>query len=96
MQDLSLRYVALRKTKGEIRQNYYFFATVKESVCQDLRSNEGVLKWFPLKETGRLVMPFTAKHVMEHYCTTGQFSDKLYTGIANENGVKFVELPETK
>lgn len=96
VQDLSLRYVTLRKTKDEIRQNYYFFATVKESVCQDLRSNEGVLKWFPLKETGRLVMPFTAKHVMEHYCTTGQFSDKLYTGIANENGVKFVELPETK
>ena len=24
--DLELRYVSLRRTKGEIRQNYYFFA----------------------------------------------------------------------
>ena len=39
-------------------------------------------------------MPFTAKYVMEHYCTTGRLSDALYTGIAKENGVDFIELPE--
>ena len=26
IENLSLRYVTLRRTKGEIRQNYYFFA----------------------------------------------------------------------
>ena len=39
-------------------------------------------------------MPYTAKYVMEHYCTTGRFSDELYTGVANEKGVEFIELPE--
>ena len=29
---LTLRYITLRRTKGEIRQNYYFFAELKESV----------------------------------------------------------------
>jgi len=31
---------------------------------------------------------------MEHYCATGQFSDKLYAGVTNENGVEFMELLE--
>ena len=40
--NLSLRYVTLRRTKGEIRQNYYFFAILNEEVSDDLVSNEGV------------------------------------------------------
>lgn len=94
IQNLSLRYITLRRTNGEIRQNYYFFANIRETVPAELHSNEGAVKWFPLKETGDLDMPYTAKHVMRHYCTKGRFSAKLYTGIANETGVEFVELPE--
>lgn len=30
--NLSLRYITLRRTRGEIRQNYYFFANLKENV----------------------------------------------------------------
>ena len=30
IKDLSLRYVTLRRAKGEIRQNYYFFCRVKQ------------------------------------------------------------------
>ena len=44
-------YIAFRKTKGEIRQNYYFFADIKEHVDDNLVSNEGLCKWFPLEET---------------------------------------------
>ena len=94
IENLSLRYVTLRRIKGEIRQNYYFFANLKESIGDALYSNEGILKWFLLKDIGELEMPYTAKYVMEHYCETGQFSDKLYTGVTNENGVRFMELPE--
>ena len=94
IENLSLRYVTLRRIKGEIRQNYYFFANLKESIGDALYSNEGILKWFLLKDIGELEMPYTAKYVMEHYCATGQFSDKLYTGVTNENGVRFMELPE--
>jgi len=94
IENLSLRYVALRKTKGEIRQNYYFFANLKENISDDLHSNEGTVRWFSVKDIHALEMPYTAKYVMEHYCKIGRFSDKLYTGVANENGVEFIELPE--
>lgn len=94
VQNLSLRYVTLRRTNGEIRQNYYFFANLKENISDDLVSNEGNVKWFSMKEIGDLEMPYTAKHVMEHYCSIGQFSDTLYVGVTNENGVEFLALPE--
>ena len=92
--NLSLKYITLRRTNGEIRQNYYFFASLKENVSDDLCSNEGNVKWFSIQEIGALEMPYTAKYVMEHYCTTGRFSDKLYVGVTNEKGVEFTELPE--
>lgn len=92
--NLSMRYVTLRRTNGEIRQNYYFFANLKENVTDDLCSNEGDVKWFPVKDIGILEMPYTAKYVIEHYCVTGRFTDKLYVGVTNEKGVEFIELPE--
>ncbi|MBE6753767.1 MAG: NUDIX domain-containing protein [Ruminococcaceae bacterium] len=67
IRNLSLRYVALRRAKGEIRQNYYFFADLREDAKEDLTSNEGVLRWFPLDEIGGLPMPYTARYVMERY-----------------------------
>ncbi len=92
--NLSLRYITLRKTNGEIRQNYYFFANLNENVTDNLSSNEGRVKWFSMKDISTLEMPYTAKYVMEHYCSTGRFLDKLYAGVTNENGVDFIELPE--
>ena len=47
---LSLRYITMKNTNGEIRQNYYFFAKLKEYVNENLSSNEGVCKWFSLDE----------------------------------------------
>ena len=94
IRNLSLRYVTLRRTKGEIRQNYYFFAILNEEVSDDLVSNEGELKWFSLNKLDELEMPYTARYVMDHYCLVGQYSDKIYTGVANENEVIFLELPE--
>ena len=44
--NLSLRYVTLRRTKGEIRQTYYFFANLKEYISDDLHSSEGNVNWF--------------------------------------------------
>ena len=94
IENLSLRYVALFRTKGEIRQNYYFYANLKEDISDELVSNEGTLKWFDIKDIHDLEMPYTAKYVMEHYCAIGRFSDKLYAGVTNEKGVEFLELPE--
>jgi len=94
IENLSLRYITLRRTNGEIRQNYYFFADLAEHTPEDLVSNEGQVQWFSIDEIGGLEMPYTAKYVMKHYCAAGRFSDKLYAGVTNENGVEFVEIPE--
>lgn len=94
IEGMNLRYITLRGTKGEIRQNYYFFAELKEHVDENLTSNEGVCKWFPLDEIGGLEMPFTAKYMMEHYCKVGRLTNKVYVGVANPDGAKFCELPE--
>ena len=93
LQNLSLRYIALRSTNGEIRQNYYFFANLKGDVTSDLYSNEGTLQWFSLEEVNVLDMPLTAKGVIEHYCEIGRFTEELYIGVTKEDGVAFLELP---
>lgn len=95
IENLMLRYITLRKTNGEIRQNYYFFADVKKDVSDNLVSNEGVCKWFHLDDIHSLEMPHTAKYVMEHYCTTGRYNDKTYIGISNTDKAEFFELSES-
>lgn len=92
---LALRYITLRSTNNEIRQNYYFFAGLKENVNENLSSNEGTCKWFSLDEIGSLEMPFTAKYVIEHFCKTGRFTDKLYVGVTTTDRVDFYVLPES-
>ena len=64
IENLRLRYVTLRRSKGEIRQNYYFFADLKNGVSEEMVSNEGISKWFPLSELTSLEMPFTSKYVI--------------------------------
>ena len=92
--DFHLRYVALRRTQGEIRQNYYFFARIKDGFPREFASDEGILKWVSFDEVMKLKMPFTAQHVMEHYLAIGRFDHKLYAGVGNEDSVKFLELTE--
>lgn len=94
LDNLALRYVTLTRINGEIRQNYYFFADLKENADGDLSSNEGACQWFSLADTHSLEMPFTAKFVMEHFCAIGRYTDKLYAGIGNPDKVEFLELLE--
>lgn len=94
IENLRLRYITLKRSKGEIRQNYYFFADLKEGVNETFSSDEGICKWFPLSEVPFLDMPFTSKYVMEHYLHTGCRTDKIYGGIADGEKVVFTELPE--
>ncbi|MBQ2900974.1 MAG: NUDIX domain-containing protein [Agathobacter sp.] len=95
VEDLRLRYVALRNTKGEIRQNYYFFAELKDYIDENLHSNEGECKWFPLDEIAALEMPVTAKYVMEHYCKEGRFTDRVYVGVTYPDRIEMNELIES-
>ncbi len=94
LKNIELRYVTLRRTNGEIRQNYYFFAELRELANVDFVSNEGVLKWFDISELRTFEMTYIVRYVLEHYLQTGMFHDKLYAGIANGEQVIFAELPE--
>ena len=92
IEGLSLRYITHRLAKGEIRQNYYFFARLKQE--RELTSNEGVLRWIPFEEVPDLHMPISAKHMILHYLQIGRFTDQIYAGITREQGTDFVPMAE--
>lgn len=91
IENLALRYVTLRIKNDEIRQNYYFFADLKNPRIT-ITSNEGNLEWVDFDKAMLLDMPFSSKYVVEHYIKTGRNTSALYCGTANENGVTFTEL----
>ena len=92
VEGLSLRYITHRLTKGEIRQNYYFFARLREET--PLSSNEGILHWIPYDQVPSLHMPVSAKHMILHYLSTGRFDDRIYCGITQETGTNFVPMED--
>lgn len=91
----ALRYVTLRLKNGEIRQNYYFFADLKDSE-NAVVSNEGSLKWFKMEYllNNMPEMPFSSYYVVKHYIEVGKDTDALYVGAATEDGVTFTEIKE--
>ena len=91
--NLSLRYVTLRRTNGEIRQNYFFFAELND-VNEALVSNEGTIRWFDFSELSELEMPFSAKFVIEHYLKIGYRTDELYGGVSDGEKLFFIKMPE--
>lgn len=91
--NLSLRYITLRRTADEIRQNYHFFAELKNGMNMDLSSDEGRLQWFTYNEIGDLNMPFTAEYVMNHWLETGRHTSELYGGIADGTEMVFMKMP---
>ena len=94
LHDLSLRYVTLRRTKGEIRQNYYFFAVLNQDVDENLVSNEGLSRWFDFSDLPALEMAYTSKFVIEHYLEIGRETTEIYAGVADGEKVVFTEMPE--
>lgn len=94
LQDFCMKYVTIRRTKSEIRQNYYFFAELKNAEELPLENEEGKLQWFDFEEVNSLEMPFTAQYVVKHYLEEGRYTDKIYGGIANGEEVVFTELVE--
>lgn len=93
LDDLRLRYLTLRCKKGEIRENYYYFARLKDGVSvQD--STEGQLEWHDLSALDGLPMPVTARHVIDHYLEKGRYDEKLYGGVATAAGTAFAEMDE--
>lgn len=94
LENIQFKYVTLRLKKGEIRQNYYYFASLKEDADPQLDSNEGKLQWVPLDQIMDKEMPLTARFMLEHYLRVGRFDDGLYSGVTREDDMVFTELTE--
>lgn len=94
LEKLTFKYVTLRLKKGEIRQNYYYFASLKDDASVLLDSNEGRLCWVPLHQVMDKEMPLTAKFMLEHYLTIGRFDEYLYCGVTREADMVFTKLTE--
>lgn len=93
LEGLSLRYVTLRLKSGEIRQNFYFFAALREGF-DPAASNEGRLEWHAIDQLETLPMPVTAKQVLRHYIAEGRHTDLLYGGVSQAEGAVFTPLTE--
>ena len=93
LEGLQLRYITMRRKDGEVRQNYYYFAELKDG-AQVHNSNEGRLEWHDLTALDALPMPVTARHVVEHYLAVGRYDDKLYGGITTAEGPVFAEMSD--
>lgn len=88
--NMAVRYITLRMKNNKIRQNYFYFADIDSEV--QLNSNEGRLEWVDFDKVLSLDMPYTAKYVVKHYLEIGRFTDCLYCGIADANGVYFKDI----
>jgi 8-oxo-dGTP diphosphatase len=91
---VKLKYITLRMKNNEIRQNYYYFTELLNAEIDIKSCDEGTLEWVDINEVLDREMPFTAKECLKHYLDMGKDDNKLYAGIAIENGVNFVELKE--
>lgn len=90
--DLRLRYVTCRLKNKELRQNYYFFARLKEK--RELTSTEGTLHWIDFEDVPDLFMPVSAKHMILHYLETGRFTHEVYAAVTEAENTGFVPLRE--
>ena len=92
LENLDLRYIALRLVKDELRINYYFFADLKENKEITQECDEGILEWVDMSKVNDRKMPFTAQYVIDHYLKTGINTDCLYSVSVNDNASTFTEL----
>lgn len=88
-----LRYITMRNKNGEVRQNYYYFAGLKDGFDVDA-SNEGRLEWHDISALDGLTMPVTARHVVDHYLNVGRYDDRLYGGLSTAEGPVFAVLDD--
>ena len=94
LDNLSMRYAMQRLKNGEIRQNYYFFADLREGREINLSTAEGRAQWVKEEEILQKEMPVTAKYMLEHYLAVGRYTSCLYAGATTQSGAVFTELCE--
>ena len=93
LNNLDLRYVALRNVGSELRINYYFFADLKPNAVVKEKCSEGILEWVALDKVNERKMPVTAQCVLKHYLETGINTDDLYSvSVDSKDNVNIISL----
>ncbi len=92
LDNLDLRYIALRLVKNELRINYYFFADLKDSAVINYDCNEGILEWVSFDEVNNRKMPYTAQKVMAHYLETGINNADFYSVTVDDENVNIIPM----
>lgn len=90
--NLALRYIALRVVDGELRLNYYFFADLKQGVKITKHCSEGNLEWVEIDKVNEKEMPFTAHEVIKHYLEIGISTKDLYSVSTNNSDINICKL----
>lgn len=88
---MSLRYATMRYKDGEIRQNYFFFATTNYDMGYGPIGN---MKWIPVAQLPEMELPKNMESILKHYLAVGQKDNKVYGGIMKEKGFAITELEE--
>lgn len=76
--DLTLKYITIRKTSEEIRQQYIYFAGLKHDVAIT-QCDEGILEWKSIDEIDSLHMAFNNRQCLTHYFNGGKEDSDIYT-----------------
>lgn len=92
LEHLSLRYIALRMVKDELRINYYFFADLKDNANINRFCNEGKLEWVSFHDLNSRKMPYTAQAVIQHYIETGINTNDFYSVSVNDENVNIISI----
>lgn len=88
---MELRYATMRYKDGEIRQNYFFFATTNYDMGFGPIGNK---KWIPVSQLPDMEIPKSLESVLKHYLAVGQKDHKVYGGIMKQQGYAITELEE--
>lgn len=91
LEEPKLRYVTLRYTEGELRQNFFFFAETKNDLNIPFIGND---KWVPFMELLEMEMPKTVQGVLKHYLEIGRSNERVYCGVVKQKGLAISELEE--
>jgi 8-oxo-dGTP pyrophosphatase MutT (NUDIX family) len=83
-----LKYITLRQTEKELRQQYVYMANLKQG-CKDIvESDEGILEWIKISDLFNRNMSVTNTALLNHYFKFGINDDFTYGGVATVEGKK--------
>ena len=93
-----LKYITMRRTQDEIRQQYIYFANLKNKDVVLAPCDEGELAWVKVEDCKSLPMSLTNGECLKHYFTLGRYDDNLYCGQVVMEGeepiLTFIPLKE--